>query len=247
MAEAHSRRALWMQKLTDEVVRGLSGRIRAGALRTGAALPGVPALMAEFVTSEGVVTRALEQLQAKGLIAPDGQGGWTVARPALEGGLAVPDAQAATIADVLAVLELRIGLDSEAAALAAERRDAAQMAAIRAADDAYGAACEAGQGLARADYLVHLSIAEAANNRYHRDLTDYLGPLLIPRMRVSLGDGPGGTANARAARREHAAVVAAIKAQDPDAARGAMRAHLVRAMEMIRGLDGGETQAPRQG
>ena len=37
---------------------------------------------------------------------------------------------------------------------------------------------------AQADFRFHLAIGSASGNHYFRELTEYLGPLLIPRMRV---------------------------------------------------------------
>jgi hypothetical protein len=46
-----SRRALWLNRLSDEVVRSVSDRIRSGELSRDGQLPDRDALAAEFVTS----------------------------------------------------------------------------------------------------------------------------------------------------------------------------------------------------
>ncbi len=195
-----SRRALWLNRLSDEVVRNVSDRIRSGELPAGEPLPDRGALAAEFVTSLGVIDRAIETLLAESLVARDDDGLLRVcAAPRREGKLDIRLSDDATRADVLSILELRIGVESEAAALAAERRSEAQLAAIRSAQAGFVAAAEAGTHPAQADFQFHRAISEASGNPYIGELTEHLGPLLIPRMRVPLP--PGGGAGTRTSTR----------------------------------------------
>jgi len=235
-----SRRGLWMQRLADEVVRGLTARICSGALPAGAPLPGREALTAEFVTSDGVVERALEKLAAEGLVVADAEGVLRVAGlPTPETAFDIPDSEAATIADVIAVVELRIGVETEAASLAAQRRTDADLAAIRAAAEHFEAAAAAGNAPAQADFQFHRAICEATGNAYFRDLTEFLGPLLIPRMRIALSSRGGGgvDVNLQKSVTEHGVIVDAIAQSDPEAARAAMRRHLTRTLDLMRTLD----------
>lgn len=232
-----SRRALWLNRLSEELVRGLSERMESGVLAAGEALPDREALMAEFVTSAGVVDRAMDGLLAAGLVFRDGEGVLRVSEAARRREALLPAGDAR--ADVIAVVELRIGIEAQAAALAASRRTEAEMDAIRRAHSAFEAAAEAGEGASQADFLFHLAIAEASGNPYIRDLTEHLGPLLIPRMRLSLGSDPESRrANLADARVEHRSIMESIAAADPDAARRAMRGHLSRTLELVRKLDG---------
>lgn len=245
MAETEyvSRRALWQHRLSDEVVRGITAKIRGGELAPGAPLPSRTALMAEFVTSDGVVEQAIGKLIAAGLVVRDAEGELRVSEVhAPAEGFEIPEADEATHADVVAMLELRIGVESEAAALAAGRRSEAQLAAITREASAFAAAVEAGTGRAQADYRFHLAIAEASGNRYVFDLTDYLGPLLIPRMRMDLSAGRNGDTNQQSALREHGSIVEAIAAQDAEGARTAMRRHLTRTLESVRTIAAGEAE-----
>lgn len=233
-----SRRALWMQKLAEEVARGLTAKIRSGEIAAAAALPDREAIAAEFVTSTGVVDRALELLTETGLVAV-GEDGKPHAAPAQrpEHGFELPSDFGEAKADIVAILELRMGVELVSAALAAERRDDDDLDRIRATQAALKDATARGAGIAQADFQFHCAIARASANPYILELLDYLGPLLIPRMRVAplLGrsdsDGP-----LDASRDEHEKIVAAIAARDGDAARVAMRAHLSRTIDMIRGM-----------
>jgi DNA-binding FadR family transcriptional regulator len=232
-----SRRVLWLNRLSDEVVRGISAKIRSGELAPGAELPSRQALMSDFVTSDGVIEMALGKLATAGLVARSDDGALRVAAaPATAEAFEFPEAGEATSADIVAILELRIGVESQAAALAAERRSEAQLAAIAAAMDSFADAASTGSRPGQADYAIHLAIADASGNRYIRDLTDHLGPLLIPRMRMDLSTEGQGREALEDAMREHRAILDAIAARDPDAARRAMRQHLTRSLDMVRRL-----------
>ncbi|WP_425098694.1 FadR/GntR family transcriptional regulator [Tropicibacter sp. S64] len=231
-----SRRALWMHKLTDEVVRAVTEKIHAGALSPGDALPPVETLAREHVTSITVIDRALDALVTSGTIAESPDGGFIVATPGPAGRFELPDTPA-TREDIIAVLELRMGVEVLAAGIAAERRDAAMLEEIRTAAAAFEAAAAEKDGIAQADYVFHRAVAMASGNPYIRELLEYLGPLLIPRMRITLpGRNLKSDGNLTASIAEHAAITRAIAAQEPAAARDAMRAHLGRAIALIRGM-----------
>lgn len=232
-----SRRALWMRKLSDEVARGIAEKIRSGALTTGMPLPDRTSLTAEFVTSDGVVDRAVETLVDNGLVIRESDGVLRISGfPAREEGFAVPHSDQATLDDVIAILELRIGIECEAAALAAQRRTEEQMEAIRAALAHFEDPVTGETTPGRADFIFHRTIGEASGNRYFQDLVEYLGPLFIPRMRVAFlaGERAEGDANLGHARAEHRDIVAAIERQDPEGARQAMRRHLDRTLALMR-------------
>lgn len=237
VGEYFSRRMLWQNKLAEEVLRGLLSRIRDGALAPGAPLPSREALAGEYVTTTTVIDRALERLAEMRVAAPDPDGSWHVTGfPGREEGFALPTGPEATRADIIAVLELRVPVECEAAALAAARRSEAQLQAIRDAAEAFAGTAPEGAP-AQADFRFHVAIAEAAGNPYFRDLVEYIGPLLIPRMRVQLTpDAAGRDENLARSRTEHAAIVDAIAAGDAAAARTAMSAHLARTLDMMRAL-----------
>lgn len=234
MAQSTSRRALWAQKLADQVVEGLRERIASGALPPGASPGTREELMAEFTTSGSIIDRALDEMIASGLLVQNADGGRVV--PAVlprDAGFELP--QAETLADVRSVLELRLGLESVAASLAAQRRSDEQLAGIRAAALAHEETMRKGKGAAQADVRFHNAIAAASGNPYMTDLLEYLGPLLIPRARVTLPRNAGEIRDAHHIRsiEEHRAIVEAIAAGDADAARRGMRRHLLRALDLI--------------
>ena len=249
------------RKLALALVDGLGERIRDGRLRPGDRLPTEAAIMLEFGVSRTVVREAISKLQASGLVRTrHGVGSFVedLGPPAGDAaGFRIGPAQVATLRDVVALLELRIGVETEAAGLAAQRRSAEHLAAMRAALDAMHLAVEAGDSAVPADFQFHLEIASATGNLHFAQLMAALGSSVIPRARLeAAGAGPAGTATpgaerataaaesaAAAAERlaylrrvqvEHESIFDAIAAQDPDAARAAMRTHLANSRERRR-------------
>ncbi|GAB3469653.1 hypothetical protein GCM10027398_18710 [Azotobacter salinestris] len=131
------------------------------------------------------------------------------------------------------ILELRLGLESQAVALAARRRTEEQLAAMRQALDDYQDALAGARSCVEADRRFHLLIAEATGNPYFGEIMRHLGEALIPRNRIDSG-ARGGKDLARhgyLANLEHEAILKAIRQQDPDAARAAMWTHLSNSRE----------------
>jgi GntR family transcriptional repressor for pyruvate dehydrogenase complex len=142
----------------------------------------------------------------------------------------------ATLSELILIVELRLSVEAEAAALAAERRTDAQLAAMRRALDAFARQVEESKNAVQADFRFHLCIAQAAANRHFSDLIRYLGTMLFPRTTVNAA-GLAGQKRATYLRRvnaEHEKIYRAIERRAPEAARAAMRAHLDNSRERLR-------------
>ena len=174
------------ENLANVLVASLGERIRTGVLQPGDKLPPESEIRVEFGVSRTVVREALSMLQAQRLVATRHGIGTFVLAPADDEGLAfrVTAEQVATLRDVIAVLELRIGLESEAASLAAQRRTPENLQRMRQALDAVSAAMEAGQDAVELDFRFHLEIGRATQNEHFSSLMGALGPRSIPRARL---------------------------------------------------------------
>ena len=100
------------RSLALELVSSLSERIRDGRLPVGAKMPTEAAIMAEFEVSRTVVREALSKLQASGLVETRHGIGTFVLGLGDDAGFKISREQYATLQDVVAVLELRIGLET---------------------------------------------------------------------------------------------------------------------------------------
>jgi GntR family transcriptional repressor for pyruvate dehydrogenase complex len=229
--------------LALEVVESLSDRIRGGQLQAGEKLPTEAAIMQAFDVSRTVVREAISKLQAAGLVETRHGIGTFVIGPGDGPSFKITPEQFSTLQDVIAVLELRIGLETEAAGLAAQRRTADNLASLRKALDAVVVAVEAGQDSVVADFQFHLEIARATQNHHFADLMTTLGAQIIPRARLEPAAEMSAERQAymRRVNNEHENILDAIANQDAESARAAMRTHLSNSRERRRRA----TEAPR--
>lgn len=215
-----------MRTRPQHVVAGLKDKILRGELAPGAKLPSEAELIDEYAVSRTVVREAVSRLQAEGLVETfQGRGSFV---------LAVPEPSSFTLEtsairsqhDVLAMVDFRVGVETEAAALAAARIDPASAREITAAHESF---TEAGhEGAVEADFAFHRAVAAATGNRFYVDLLDSLGPMMIMLPRTRLGEEYTMTdaTHVERVQREHDNVAAAVLAGDVDTARAAMRLHL---------------------
>jgi DNA-binding FadR family transcriptional regulator len=141
-----------------------------------------------------------------------------------------------TVRDVIALLELRIGVETEAAGLAAARRTDDQLAEVRAALDALQQAARRGDDAVELDQRFHLAIAQASGNQYFHAILQHLGSNIIPRARINSAQltQADPVAYMEQVGREHEQIVDAIARRDAESARAAMRLHIGNSRERLR-------------
>ncbi|MDR6712096.1 DNA-binding FadR family transcriptional regulator [Pseudomonas hunanensis] len=208
-----------------DLVSTLTQQILLGTFKPGDKLPSENTLVRDHGVSRTVVREALSKLQASGLVEPrHGIGTFVIEREA-QSGLRVGAENAASVRDLL---ELRIGLEGQAAALAALRRSEQQLLRMRQALDDHQDMAAAGDSCIEPDRRFHLLIAEATGNLYFTQMMAQLGSGLIPRNRLTADERSGSrlARHAYLANLEHEAILNAIRRQDPDAARAALCLHL---------------------
>ena len=236
------------RSLAHELVEGLGGDIRGGKLKPGDKLPTESEIMQAWGVSRTVVREALSRLQAERLVETrHGIGTFVLDPPAPSAGFRMEPAELEAAVDVMAVLELRISLETETAGLAAQRRTPEQLAAIRAALDELEANVTGQGDTVTPDMRFHMLIAAATGNPYFAEIMGHLGRTLIPRARinsprVASEDLP---AYLRRVNREHEEIYEAIARRDAEAARAAMRLHLTHSRERLRRAQEAASQAPR--
>jgi GntR family transcriptional repressor for pyruvate dehydrogenase complex len=225
------------RSLAHDLVEGIASQIRSQQLRPGDKLPTEGEIVRAWGVSRTVVREALSKLQASGLVETRHGIGTFVLEPQSKPVFIIDPAEIAAAVDVMAVLELRIRLETETAGLAAQRRTDAQLAELRGALDELEARSEGkGGDTVDADLRFHMVIAAATGNRYFAEIMGHLGATLIPRARinspkVASEDLPQ---YLRRVNREHEEIYEAIARRDPEAARAAMRLHLTNSRERLR-------------
>ncbi len=221
--------------LAHGLVDDLSQKISSQVLRPGDKLPTESSIMLAYGVSRTVVREALSKLQAAGLVETHHGIGTFVLAPRPPGMFRLDPSELAASVDVLAVLELRISLETESAGLAAVRRTDEHLLAMRQAlDDFEQNVAVAGDTVAP-DFRFHLQIAQATGNAYFADIMSHLGTTIIPRTRIAglRNSAPRGDYLSRV-NREHEEIYAAIARGDAESARAAMRIHLTNSRERLR-------------
>nr|WP_315427682.1 FadR/GntR family transcriptional regulator [uncultured Albidiferax sp.] len=222
--------------LVSEIVEALVLSIRQGQLQPGDKLPTEVEFMARFDVSRTVVREAISKLQASGLVETRHGIGTFVIEPPDTRNFKIAPEDFATVADVIALLELRISLETEAAGLAAQRRTPANLLQLDAALQNFKDAIPHESDGVPADFQFHMEVARATGNQHFADLMTYLGTMIIPRTRVkTLESVPEGRlAYLQKVHAEHESIYHAIRDQDSDSARAAMRTHLSNSRERLR-------------
>lgn len=224
----------------DQVSRKILSRIAAGDLKPGDHLPAQRELAQRLGVGLSVVREAIKRLEAVGVLSAEHGSGTVVA--AMRWSALIHDPALFDFAveqiGVVHLWEARRLIEGQIVRLAAQRRTALDLAAMRAV-------------IARAEPLprdyaqsqelnreFHLALARAAQNPV---LEDMLAPLLEVRTKAA-AERFNVAVSARTWQ-AHRAIVAAVASGDPDEAAAAMAAHF-RIGPIA--LDRGQARAPKR-
>jgi len=224
------------RSLTAQLVDALRAQIESRELLAGSRIATEAEMVQRFGVSRTVVREALSRLQAAGIVETRHGIGTFVCEAAATPLLRLDPADVAGSMDALAILELRISLETECAGLAAMRRDAARAATMRAALDDFAGSVGKADGTVSPDFRFHLEIALATGNRYFVEIMEHLGLRMFPRIRLTATSIPQEqyTDYLLRVNREHEQIADAIERGDADSARTAMRLHLINSRERLR-------------
>lgn len=223
------------RNLTQKVVAHLSNLIGTGALAPGEKLPPEFEIVRQQGVSRTVVREAISQLQAAGLVTKRHGIGTFVLNSATQQTFGIRAGDVTILRDVLAMLELRISLETEAAALAALRRTDEHLTEMRKALDFFSERLGDGGETITPDFQFHLSIARATGNHYFPDILNHLGSSVIPRSRFPTNERtPQELEYLLRISNEHEDTYNAIARRDSEAARAALRNHLGNSRERMR-------------
>ncbi len=204
--------------LVDQVIGQLRDEIVGGAWAVGAKIPPEPVLSETLGVGRNTVREAVRALTHAGLLeSRQGDGTYVRATSELSGAVR----RRLETAELVEILEVRRGLEVEAARLAATRRTDADVAAIAVALARRDAAWAAGEHSAfvEADLVFHTAVVEATHNRVLTDLyRDFSAAL-----RASIGAAGVLLKHADV---PHGPIAAAVEAGDAEAATRATHACL---------------------
>jgi GntR family transcriptional regulator, transcriptional repressor for pyruvate dehydrogenase complex len=227
--------------LSDQVTNALLARIESGQIKPGEKLPPEVVLAPEFGVSRTVVREAISRLKQEGLVESH-QGSGVFVRPqAALSPLKIDNSVIESRESVLQIVELRRAIESEAAAMAAQRRSKSQLASMETSLRAIDAEVSAGGDGVVADIEFHRSIAQATGNPFFLKTIDFLTQYLKVATRMTRANEARRVEFMRQVRDEHSAIIEAIRRRDAPAARNAAAAHMFNA---ARRLATAEFQAP---
>jgi GntR family transcriptional repressor for pyruvate dehydrogenase complex len=225
------------ERLSDRLAAVLEAQIESGRLRPGDRLPTEAQLAAANGVSRSVVREAVQRVKSRGLLrSRQGSGVFVTPAPAHRP-LAFDPQVLESMTAVLQVVEVRLALEGEIAALAAERSTRAQQAGLRRALRAIDEAMQAGAEGVAEDLAFHRAIGVASGNPQFVRLLAFLEQYLREAMRVTKGNEARSGEFMRQVRAEHRAIVDAIAARDAAAARRAAVAHMRNGRQRL--IDGG--------
>lgn len=213
--------------LTQQLVTQITDDITSGRLVPGARLPTEKAMMSATGVSRTVVREAVACLRADGLVVVrQGVGAFVASHARRPFRIEVEDLH--SLQEALQIMELRTGVEIEAAGLAAERGQSAQFANIAVAYEMIEGAIVRGETAVDEDFAFHCSIADATGNSQFRRFLEYLGRFIIPRqsIRKSLPRMEDQRSYLMRIQREHLEILDCIRGRAPARARAAMRRHL---------------------
>lgn len=216
------------------VVDQLAAMIIRGDDRVGLQLPTEPDLCASLGVSRTILREAVKTLSAKGMLITGPRTG-TRAQPPSSWNLLDPDvirwrlAAGVDESFVRDILELRFAIEPGAAALAARRASAEDIARLRDAYEAMAAAVLRGNGYLAADLAFHKTILALTGNQFFAALTPAIGALLSVSFTFSTKSREG----ARSSLPLHKSILEAIAAHDPHAAETAITALIISARNDI--------------
>lgn len=234
-----TRKGTGRRSLSAQVADAIRAQIEAGYYAPGDKLPTEPALIDKFGFSRTVVREAVAALRADGLVeSRHGSGVFVIGPKQSDPGLRLFTGETDKISDIIEELELRIGIEVEAAGLAAARSSPAQEAEIQAQVDRFARLVADGKPTDEADFQFHMAIATATNNTRFRTFLEHVGRRMIPRVkfRTVMGGVDPLPNRDEPILLEHREIAEAILARDPDRAREAMRRHLVTGIKRYRSL-----------
>jgi len=208
------------EPLAAQVAELILERIRSGEWALGERLPSETALGPQLGVGRSTVREAIGQLSGRGVLqSRQGAGVFVTA-------LDAPDDWDTVLhrTGIASVIEARLGIETEAAALAALRRTPAELRSLRRALDARAAAAPDDPAYVDADMAFHRAVVTSA----HNDILAELFDSFVPRLRQAMVDMlrarplPDRDADQLA----HARVVDAIAERDANQAASLSRSHL---------------------
>ncbi len=214
-------------RLYQELARKLMGELASGRYAVGGRLPAERELAAEYDVSRPTVREAIIALEVQGLVEVKVGSGAYVRR--LPGKEEVPGFNITGFE----LTEARLLFEGEAAGLAATQITDQEIEALESLVHDIDRENLSEGGAEEADRAFHLAIARATRNTAVYETIEHLWELRRTSPESAQLHALARTANIKPVVDEHSAVLLALRARDPNAARAAMRTHLSAVLDYL--------------
>ncbi|MBB4613475.1 FadR/GntR family transcriptional regulator [Novosphingobium taihuense] len=207
-------------RLYQDLARSLLGELASGRYPVGSRLPAERDLALRYEVSRPTVREAIIALEVQGLVEVKiGSGAYVKRLPG-------ENDRPGFNVTAFELTEARLLFEGEAAALAATQMTDEDLAEIEQLVQQIAEENQNPNGTESADREFHLAIARATRNVAVYNTVAQLWDLRGTSPEAALLHEKARHANIKPVVEEHTAILDALRARDPNAARAAMRAHL---------------------
>lgn len=216
------------KKISEEIVEQIKKLITTGDLKPGARIPSERDLATALGVSRPSVREAIMVLEAMGFLEAR-QGGGTFVRSLTEVTIADPLSNIVGSKEpsiLYALTEVRIGLETWSAYLAAKRATDEQIARLRGLYEVMEKQAAEGGWDAEVDAKFHYTITEATQNTIQIHVLDTIHTLFQTTIMVALTEFNQKEGYVDRLLTHHREILEAIEAHDPERAQQAMKEHL---------------------
>lgn len=214
-------------RLYQELARHLMADLASGHYPVGSRLPAERELTAKYGVSRPTVREAVIALEVQGLVEVRlGSGAYVKRLPGED------DTPGFNIS-AFELTEARLLFEGEAAALAATQITDEELAAIAQLVRAIARENADPNGAEEADRAFHIAIARATRNAAILETVERLWELRATSPEAALLHEKARHAEVKPVVEEHQAILDALTARDPAAARAAMRTHLAAVLDAM--------------
>ena len=225
-------------KVFERVAEQIEKRILEGELHKGDRLPTERELAEQFQVSRTAVREAMKSLAQKGLInMRPGRGTIVIdgASEALQNSIGLMmKLKLGEVGGSDNLVEFRVILETEIAALAAARATEKELSAMREAIRVMDDSLNDADAFISADNIFHEALAQATQNALILILINSI-VLLLSEQRKQIFEIEGGPQRGQI---HHRRILESVVRRDPEAARAAMRSHLQQVREDVSAASG---------
>ena len=219
-----------LPKLSDQVSDFLISEIEKGAFRPGELLPSEAELSKLFNVSRTVIREALGRLKYDGLLESSRGSKSKVAADSAKRAFRMNRLDDNNLIEIVYLYEFRAILESEAAALAANRRTEDDLKYMKSLIEAMNKACQDAYDATMENVKFHKAVTKASKNPFLSDFMNFLGDKIIDLVQADR-DFSQHVGLPLEVQNEHIILFEAISQQKPDKARKAVLMHLINAVE----------------